>query len=69
MKSMKTMENNTGWFNISWCERATMRRGFLDHRDPSSLFRLHIFKMTTQAQCFRRHMQKRMLRASVPTPK
>ena len=42
-----------------------MRRGFLDHRDPSSLFRSHIFKMTTQVQCFRRHMQKRMLRASV----
>lgn len=48
MKSMKTMENNTGWFNINWCDRAAMKRSYLDHRDPSCLFRSHIFKMTTR---------------------
>ena len=48
MKSMKTMENNTGWFNINWCDRAAMKRGFLDHRDPSCLFRSRIFKMTAR---------------------
>lgn len=35
MKSPKTVENNTGWFNINCGEKAATRRSFLDHRRPS----------------------------------
>lgn len=65
-KSPRTVENNTGWFNIDGGEKAATRRSFLDHRSPS--WSAHISKKASQAHLAQKEYANKEAESSKPHP-